>query len=119
MSSKTDFEMYAGDTRDLVVTLTDQDGVAVDVTTGSVLWRLATKNWQSVDDPSAVLISKTSVTGQITLDVGKFTVHLLSPDTEGLEGSFYHEAQVTLDDGTVGTPLVGSARIKANLIEPR
>jgi hypothetical protein len=115
--AKNDFELYAGDTRDLIVSVVDQDGANVDLNNGTVLWQMAPTKWQ--DDPEAVLISKTSQAGQITLANGSFTVHLLSADTEGLEGSFYHEAQVTLVDGTIGTTLVGKVKIKPNLIAPR
>jgi hypothetical protein len=47
-------------------------------------------------------------------------VVLRSADTEGLKaGGYYHEAQVTLSDGTVGTVLGGAFKVRANLIAPR
>jgi hypothetical protein len=47
-------------------------------------------------------------------------MHVRSADTEGLAtGSYYHEAQVTLPDGTIGTVLAGAFKVKANLIAPR
>lgn len=116
--AKTDFEMFAGDTREIVVSVVDQDGAMINTIGGVVLWQLAKSDWKK-DPSTAVLITKTSSSGQIDLADGSFTVHLLSSDSEALEGSFYHEAQVTLSDGTIGTPLVGKAKIKANLIAPR
>jgi flavin reductase (DIM6/NTAB) family NADH-FMN oxidoreductase RutF len=112
------FEMFAGDTPQIVVTVVDQDGAMVSLTGGHVLWEMATQDWATNTD--AVIVTKTSDTAQITLGYGQFTVHLLSADTVGLAGSsYYHEAQVTLADGTVGTPLTGTIKIKPNLIAPR
>lgn len=117
----TDFEMFAGDTRKIVVALTDQDGANVDVSDGLVTWQMAASSWKNDPDPdAAVLLTKTSSAGQIELANGSFTVDLQSDDTKGMNaGSYYHEAQVTLADGTIGTPIVGKVKIKANLIEPR
>ena len=118
MASKTDFEMFAGDTREIVVSVVDQDGITVNLVGGIVLWQLALSKWKG-DADASVLITKSSDTGEIDLADGSFTVHLLSPDSITLEGSFYHEAQITLSDGTINTPLVGKAKIKPNLIAPR
>jgi hypothetical protein len=114
----TDFEIFAGDTRDIIVNIVDQDGAAVDLTNGAVSWSAATNDWPV--NTAAVVISKTSITaGEIDLANGSFVVHLLSADTQGIAGNFYHEAQVTLSDGTIGTPLTGRLKIKSNLIAPR
>jgi len=115
---KTDFEMYAGDTRKLIVTVVDQDGIDVDLIGGSVTWQLAKSDWKK-DPDASVLVTKTSGAGQIELADGSFIVNLQPADTAGFDGSYYHEAQVTLADGTVGTPLVGKVKVKPNLITPR
>jgi hypothetical protein len=113
----SDFELYAGDTREVVVNVVDQDGIKVNLTGGTVLWKMAKSDWKT--NPAAVIVDKSSGVGQIALADGSFTVHLLSADTIGVEGSFYHEAQITLSDGTIGTPLVGKVKVKPNLIDPR
>jgi hypothetical protein len=67
-------------------------------------------------------VSKQStLPGQIDLSAtGDLVVHLVSADTEGMaSGGYYHEAQVTLSDGRVGTVLTGKFKIKQNLIVPR
>lgn len=113
-------EIFAGDTRAIVVPVVDDAGNVLDLTGGSAIWQLAALDWKT--DPSAVpLVTKTSAAGQITLGNGSFTISLLSADTVGLtEGMYYQEAQVTLADGvTVGTPLSGKIKLKSNLIAPR
>jgi hypothetical protein len=114
----SDFEMFAGDTREIVFTVKDQDGIAVNLTSAVVLWKMAQSSWK-IDLDAVVVVSKTSGAGQITLGNGTFTVHLMSPDTVDLEGSYYHEAQITLADGTIGTPVTGKIKVRPNLIEPR
>jgi len=108
--------MFAGDTRDIVVSVVDQDGVKVNLGTASVIWKMAKSDWKT--NTSAVLITKNSSAGQIGLADGSFTVHLASADTMTLEGTYYHEAQITLADGTIGTPLTGKVKIKQNVIDP-
>jgi hypothetical protein len=112
-------ELFTGDSKALNVIVVDDNGNAIDLTNASVTWQLAVKNWKS--DPAAVpIITKSSATaGQITLASGSFTVNIVSADTAGLtEGNYYQEAQVTLSDGTIGTPLTGTVKIKPNLIAP-
>jgi hypothetical protein len=118
-TSVQSFEMFAGDTRAITFTVIDDNGNSVDLTGGSVTWQMAASNWRS--DPSILpLLTKHSPTA-ITLANGSFTVNILSTDTVGFtEGSYYHEAQVTLADGvTVGTPIHGKIKVKKNLIAPR
>jgi hypothetical protein len=81
---------------------------------------LAANNWKSDAAATAIITKSSATAGQITLAAGSFTVNIVSADTAGLtEGSYYQEAQVTLSDGTIGTPLTGTVKIKPNLIAPR
>ena len=81
---------------------------------------MAKSDWKTNPTP---IVTKSSVNlGEITVGaaVGNFVVHVKSHDTEGLTaGSYYHEAQVTLSDGTIGTVLTGAFKLKANLVTPR
>jgi hypothetical protein len=113
----SDVEVFAGDSLDITCAVKDPAGVAVDLVGAEAVYSVA----KSINDADAPLITKSStVLGEIDLSVGSMIVHLRSADTEGkTPGSYYHEAQVTLADGRVGTPLVGKFKIKQNLIAPR
>ena len=108
------FTLTAGDTKSLVITVKDNEGVAVDITGASVKWQAA----RSFGKASA--ISKATGGSGIVLtnpSTGVFTVTLDADDTEDLKGQFYHEAQVTLADGTIATVLFGTMKINPALIE--
>jgi hypothetical protein len=118
-TSVQSFDLFAGDTRALTFTVVDDSNNNVDLTGGSMIWEMAALNWKS--SGASPVLTKTSTAGDITLANGSFTLKLASADTQGLaEGSYYHEAQVTLADGvTIGTPLSGRVKVKSNLIAPR
>jgi hypothetical protein len=118
-TSVQSFDLFAGDSRALTFTVVDDSGNNVDLTGASAIWEMAPLNWKS--SAASPLLTKTSAAGGITLANGSFTLKLASTDTEGLtEGSYYHEAQITLADGiTIGTPLSGRVKVKSNLIAPR
>jgi hypothetical protein len=80
---------------------------------------LAKTDWKT--SPVAIVTKSSADVGEIEFGpVGNFVVHVRSADTQGLKaGGYYHEAQVTLSDGTVGTVLGGAFKVKANLIAPR
>jgi hypothetical protein len=98
----------------------DAFGTPVDLTGGRVAWQLARASWKT--DPTALITKSSLNAGEITIGAapGNFIVHVRSADTVGLAaGSYYHEAQVTLSDSTIGTVLGGALKIRANLIAPR
>lgn len=116
----TDFEMYAGDTKQIQVDVVDLDDVAVDLIDATIVWEMASSKWKRQTSPT-VYIRKTTNSGDgITLSMtqGRFFIDLDSIDTDGLSGNFYHEAQITTSGGVVGTALVGVITIKKNLIPP-
>lgn len=99
-----DFDMFAGDTKNLVVTVTDNSGSIVDLTGGQVTWVLKRNLGASP------LVTKTStVAGQIDMGgtSGQFTVHVLPADTTGFSGMYYHEAVFTDVAGNVSTVMTG------------
>ena len=99
------FEMTAGDTKTLVVTVKDSNDDAVAITGAAIKWQCA----RSFGKASS--ISKaTGGSGIVITDGpnGQFTVTLDADDTEDLVGNFYHEAQVTATDDTVSTVLFGT-----------
>lgn len=112
-----DVEIFAGDSLDIYCVVKDPTGILVDLSTGQAIYAIA----KSVTDQEPLVSKQSTVPGQIDLSVtGDLIVHILSTDTEGMvAGGYYHEAQVTLSDGRVGTVLVGKFKVKQNLIVPR
>lgn len=107
------FEMFQGDSKDLVVTVSDSAGLPVDLTGTTVKWRAA-----PAVDSTVATISKATGTG-ITITgaaAGQFTVMLGPTDTQTLDGEFYHEAQITDAAGAVSTVLSGRLTIRPALI---
>jgi hypothetical protein len=115
-----DFSMYVADTKDLFVTVVDVLNQPVDLTGAQIDWWLAPTDWKtgtespllthSIADGGCAVLSPSNV----------FVVHIESTDTEGMEpGSYYHEAQVILSDGTVGTVVVGKVKLLQNIVTPR
>lgn len=94
------FEIVAGDTRDLVVTVRDQDGAIVDISAATAI------RWGMADAPGGTPLFEKSLGAGIALTDdgtdGRFTVRLLGPDTEDLApGRRWHEAEVALGDDLV------------------
>lgn len=116
----TDFEMFAGNSKLIEVTVRDDDGIAVPIDGAlEIVWRLAASSWKSATPPTAILTKRLS--HGITIanaDGGIFTVEIDPVDTDELAGSFYHEASVTLADNSFETVLTGKAKIKKDLNRP-
>lgn len=108
------FQMTAGDTKYLVVSVKDADGVAVNLTGAAVKWQAARSFGKA-----SVLSKATSGSGIVLTNAsgGIFTITLDPDDTEDLKGNYYHEAQVTASDGTISTVLFGTMKINPALIE--
>jgi hypothetical protein len=107
-----DIEVYAGEIRTIVVTITNNNDRAVeDLTGASVSWK--------VKSGSTTHISK-SVGSGITLasdpTTGVCSIALQASDTSSLSGSYSHEVRVTLADGTIATTTVGRFIVRPTLI---
>lgn len=109
------FSMWAGNTRYLTVSVTEQDGVTPkDLTDAHVIWFL--REYNSTEN---ILVKETSndstpLGGLMINDPpsdGIFTIFLYPEDTTELSGIYYHQADVTNQHGEVSTVLVGSAVI--------
>jgi hypothetical protein len=93
------FEMYAGDTLDITVTLTDAGGAPLDLT-GLTLW------WGMADVVKQVDVGET------------LTIHLVSADTEALIGAQRHQLRAIDVNGRVETLLTGVVRITESVFQP-
>jgi hypothetical protein len=81
-----------GDTRQVVVNVTDCDGVAVNVESYDLTYKIAR------GAGVAALITKTETDG-ITVDVGEVTILLDAADTAAMANNNYHH-ELVIDDGT-------------------
>jgi len=98
-------EMYSGDSKTLNVTVT---------LTGTLVG--STIKWSAGMD-YVPAVTKTTTAGISITGATTFTVALLPEDTENLEGTYLHEAQVTDLSGNVSTVMTGKLKIIKDLIE--
>lgn len=103
------FNMFAGNTKRIVVTVMNEAGTDPENLTGaSVRWAMK----QSAYSPQSIIVkdpdNDTSITDALA---GKATILIRPEDTQGLVGAFYHEAEVTDKDGNVSTVLTGTVTI--------
>lgn len=105
-----DFSIYAGDGKRLVVTVTDGDGLPVNLAGSTVRWVLARR-----PDMHLKVIRKDNKSqgGVEITGANEFTVILEPTDTEALVGIMYHQARVKTDS-MIYTVLNGIARISAS-----
>jgi len=108
----TDFSMYSGDSKTLEITITDSDGVAVDLTGATVKYAIALSS-----TASAALVSKATGGSGITTASNVATVTLASADTATLAGVYYHEMEITTVLGAVTTAMTGTITILADVIQ--
>lgn len=97
------FEMYAGDTKNIEVTI-----AGVNLTGASVKWALK----RTVYEADAVISKDT--TGGISItnaSGGVFVIALAPGDTTSLSGDYYHEAEITDSASNVSTVFTGKATI--------
>jgi hypothetical protein len=91
------FEMYAGDTMDITVTLTDALGAPLDIA-GLTLW------WGMAD-----IVKQVDET---------LVIHLVPEDTEALTGAQRHQLRAIDPSGRVETLLTGVVRITESVFQP-
>lgn len=96
------FEMYAGDTKTVTVTVS-----GVDLTGASVKWA-AKKSIYNVEPD----IYKETADGLMIAASDSFVIALAPEDTAALVGSYYHEAEVTDAAGNVSTVMTGTVKIE-------
>ncbi|MBW7475967.1 hypothetical protein K0T92_14570 [Paenibacillus oenotherae] len=102
MTQGQNFTMYAGDTKEIVVTIPD-----VDLLGATIKWAML----KTATGPT--IIQRSTTVGIIVdADAGTFTFKLESADTENLYGQYYHEAELTDVLGNVSTIMTGAVFIK-------
>lgn len=111
---RNNFVMVAGDTKTLVVTVTDANGSPVNLSGCTIAWR-ASRSFRK----TAQITKTTTGSGGVAITDGPngvFTVALEPEDTEDLHGDLLHEAQVTDAQGTISTVLQGTMKVNRALI---
>lgn len=114
------FDMHAGDSKLLRITVTDASTGAVFNLTGcSAIWEasreLGASPFTFYSDP---VVSKSTTDGIAITDPtnGILEITLASVDTRGFQGNYYHELSVTDTSGNEQTVLVGTIAISKTLI---
>ncbi len=106
MSDSQNFEMHQGNDKSIEVSVVDNDGDAVDVSTATGAQYELAKNQSSVVKVTKTLGAGISVSGSMV------TVVLDDTDTEDLAGNYYHELEVIDAAGYIHTALHGWVDIK-------
>lgn len=105
-----DFEMWSGDHKNLIFTITGSDSASANLTGASAYWVLAN------DAKSASFARLTSDSGSgITISGCTLTVSLSPAHTASLQGIYYHEAQIRDSGSNVSTVAVGTATINQDV----
>lgn len=97
--------MYQGETKNLVVPITKEDGTALDLTGSTITWALR-QRMQSTSN----LIVKSSPS-QITTNGNTLTVQLIPSDTTTLKGAYYHECKMVDTQGNESELFNGNVTI--------
>jgi hypothetical protein len=103
-----DFEMFQGDTKQLVVSVVDGDGLAVDLSGATITWKLFKSKSGNVADVTKTIGNGLTVTNATA---GEFTVDLAEADTVNLIGTYFHEAKVQDIRGYKTVVMVGKVTI--------
>jgi len=107
---KQDFDLFAGEDKDIKFTITDENDVAVDLTTGvtEIIWvcaRLASEQQN--------LIVKRKDLG-ISVATNVITVALTFTDTDQLNGKYRHELRM-VKDGAESVLAIGQCQVYNSL----
>jgi hypothetical protein len=104
-----DFSMYAGDSKNIVITVTDDNGSPMNLLNATVKWALK-KRVKSTEN----MIYKTTTDGITITDAqnGLIKISLLPINTSSLSGMYYHECEVTDQSGNVSTVTTGYITVK-------
>jgi hypothetical protein len=106
------FEMYEGNSKKIYVTCTDDMATTprpTDLTGATIKWGLK----RSVHDVGVLILKETPDDIIIVGDPkdGVFFVKIYTGDTNGFQGAYYHEAEITDAEGNVATVMTGAITI--------
>lgn len=112
---KQNVSLPQGDTLTILFNVSNPDGAATDLTGATIRW------WMGATPPTSNVhvMKDNQATGGVatTGTAGQFAVSISEADTLTVSpGTYYHEAEVRLTDGTVATVASGQFTITATLI---
>ena len=100
-----DILFYSGDSRNLVITVTNADNEPVDLTGASIEWILINQNNAVLTKSVGLGITINNPTG------GQFTIALTIKDTRPLSGTYQHMARVTTSNENSSIVLTGTINV--------
>jgi hypothetical protein len=98
------FSMYQGETKNIIVTISNDDVINLDLTGSTVKWALV----KSINFDSNVILKESP---EILISGNKITIPLKPFDTENLLGKFYHACELTDVQGNVSVLFTGMGNI--------
>jgi len=106
------FTIYSGDSRDLIVYVTDSNNNFINITGFIIEFALVN------NDNSQIILTKDNDLGIIITDAvnGKFIVNLLSTDTVNLSGEYKYSTRLTDTSGNTSIILTGIMKVEKSLI---
>jgi hypothetical protein len=111
------FEMKAGDTRNVFMTLTDKAGVPIDLTAAtSIRWWASRGDATTFSRTPALMKSLDAGIDEVSLLDGQIVIRIKTADSRDLNGSYYHEVEVIDAAGNVSTPIADTFTVKKDLI---
>lgn len=105
-----DISFYSGDSRNLIISVIDENNTEIDLTGAAIEWVLINQG--------EIILSK-SIGSGITINNasgGQFAIALTVNDTRKLLGTYPHMARVTTSNGNSSIVLTGTITIQASLI---
>jgi hypothetical protein len=105
------FEMFSGDSKTLSVAITDTDGQSVTLTGATCAYTIR----EAITSTTSLVTKATGGNG-ITVSGSTVTITLSPSDTASLDGTYYHELQITDSSGHVSTAFQDVVSIKRDII---
>lgn len=105
MIKNQNFTIFAGDSKNIIAKVLDENNLPADLTGCSIKWAL--KN--SVDTIENLILKTTP---NINIVGNEVHIKLVPDDTKNLVGTFYHECEVVDTAGDVSTIFTGMVIIK-------
>ena len=111
------FSMKAGDTKNIYFTIRDVPGNVIDLSDAqSIRWWASRGTLEAFSRTPILQKSLTSGIEEVALIDGEFVVRIVPADTQGLNGTYYFEVEVTDAFGNVSTPIFDTFTVMKDLI---
>jgi len=105
-----DLSLYSGDSRNLIISVTDENNAPINLENATIKWILSSQNNIELtkSNGKGVTISNASQ--------GQFIIALAATDTQNLSGNYVHAARVTTSNGESSIVLQGAVTITKALL---